>query len=55
MTAKKHPKTILHPTWFKAELIPKTQPVNIANDGSNKYRLYTIMMPTRVPSLQSAN
>jgi hypothetical protein len=54
MTAKKHPKTNLQPAWFKAELIPKSNPVSLANDGSNKYRMYTIMMPVRLAALQTA-
>jgi hypothetical protein len=55
MTAKKHPKTNMQPTWFKAELHPKPNPVSITNDGSNKYRIYTIMMPVRLAALQTTH
>lgn len=55
MTTSKPKKTISQPVWFKANLLPKPTTVSVSNDGSNKYQLYTIMLPTRLNSMQQVH
>lgn len=46
-------KKNMQPTWVKASLLPKTNVVHPLDDTTSKYRVYTILNPVPLVSVQS--